>query len=73
MSVETVLATSSQALPLWRSVNAASAFVLAAAFWAAVGSAAPASVSGSTSMTQAWRDSGVVASVMSRASMSASV
>ena len=45
-SVETVLATSSQALPPWRSLSAASALALAAAFWAAVGSMAPASVGG---------------------------
>ena len=70
-SVETVFATSSQALPPCRSRSAWSAFAFAAAFWAAVGSRAPSSTSGSTSMIQAWRCSGIVASVTRRASMSA--
>ena len=53
--------------------SAWSALALAAATWAAVGSVASVSVSGATSMTQPWRDAGVVASWVSCASMSASV
>ena len=44
------------------STRAWSAIVLAAAFWASVGSVLPLSTAGSTSITQAWRCSGVVAS-----------
>ena len=62
-SVETVFATSSQVLPPPMSRNAASIFVRAAAICAAVGSVASASTSGATSITQAWRVSGVVASL----------
>ena len=53
------------------SLSAASALALASAFWAAVGSTAPASVTGATSIIQTWRVSGVVASSCSLASMSA--
>jgi len=41
VSVETALATSSQALPPWRSLSAWSALALAAVFCASVGSTAP--------------------------------
>ena len=71
VSVDTVLATSSQALPPWMSLSAASALALASAFCAAVGSTAPASVTGATSIIQTWRVSGVVASSCSLASTSA--
>ena len=52
------------------SFNAASALAFAALFWAAVGPIAPRSVCGATSITHEWRDSGVVASVARRASIS---
>ncbi len=61
-SVETVLATSSQDFPPWMSLSAASALAFASAFAAAVGWTAPRSTTGLTSMIQACRDSGVVAS-----------
>ncbi len=72
-SVETVLATSSQDLPPWMSFSAASALALASAFWVAVGAMAPKSTTGLTSMSQAWRVSGLVASSISFASTSAGV
>ncbi len=71
--MEMVRAMSSQVAPPRRSARALSAMARAAAMASAVGSRAPASVTGSTSMTQPWRVSAVVASSSSRASMSASV
>src|SRR6267378_1973905 len=61
-SVETVRATSSQLFPSVMSLSAASALVLAALFCVADGPIAPRSVTGATSITHRWRDSGVVAS-----------
>ena len=69
-SVETVFATSSQVFPPAMSLSAASILAFAAAFWASVGAMAPGSVCGFEAMTQPWRASGVVASVVIRASMS---
>ena len=54
-------------------MSACSALAFASAFWASDGPMAPVSVVGATSMTQAWRVSGVVASTVSRASMSCGV
>ncbi len=68
--VEAVLATSSQLLPPAMSLSAASSFALAASFWAWVGPVDPGSLWGLDAISQAWRDSGVVASVVSIASTS---
>ena len=73
-SVETVLATSSQALPPVMSLSAASAFGLGGGVLGGGRARRRRGRStGLTSMTQAWRVSGVVASVTRRASMSSGV
>ena len=71
-SVDTVLAMSSHALPPLMSASAVSILVLAAAIASAVGAAVPFA-SGSTSICQACRASLIVASSVSRASMSPSL
>jgi hypothetical protein len=70
-SVDTDLATVSQTPPPLRVVSAWSAFAFAAAFSASVATVSPVASVGCTAINQAWRSSGVVASSVTRASISA--